>query len=214
MDFDKEPIEVITPYTYEDSKTFLRYHSRFSVYYGVALMLIYGAILVRNYLVTGTIGNVMWGALIFASAIFLIVIARGTFFTESTYDRTHRNVSKGFKYLFRNDEVVLKNLLTAEEDDTQRAAKPEPAAPAEPDALDASAEAKPHQPEPPRGRNILPYEHIVKIAETKDAYYMYVNRNIAFIVTKAGFVTGKTYNFDSLMEDKLGARFRQMKNKG
>ena len=210
MNFDNDPIEVVTPYTYEDSKAFLRYHSRRSAHYGYVVLLAYGIVVATNMVTLSQIGSYVWGGLIVMSAGFLILVSRGTLLSRNVYERTHKNVARGFRYLFKNDEVVLINLLTADDEDVKRVSQgrqlketPEP------------GELEPEFPTLilPRGWNILPYNNIVKIAETKDAYYLYVNRNIAFIVTKVGFVTGKTYNFDSLMEQKLGSRFKQMKSR-
>ncbi|MCL2852991.1 MAG: YcxB family protein [Defluviitaleaceae bacterium] len=207
MNYDNESIEVITPYTYEESKAFLRFHSRKSAYFGYVVIAGYALFVIYEIVTTGSSDNRLWGGLIVGAALFNIVISNGVYFTRNAYERTHRNISKGFKYLFKNDEVVLINLLTADDTDVGRDFGHNQAP--------AATETEPAGSAPtlPKGWNVLPYANILKIAEAKNAYYIYVNRNIAFIVSKDGFVTGKTYGFVTLMEEKLGKRFRQIKTK-
>ena len=211
MNYDDEPIEVVTPYTYEESKAFLRFHSRFSAYFGYAVIVGYVLVIIFDIVTTGSFDNYIWGGLILGAALFNIAISKGLYFTRSAYERTHRNISKGFKYLFKNDAVVLINLLTADDEDVKRVSDNGRTLKQPPESADTEPSIDVLK--PPRGWNVLPYANILKIAETKNAFYIYVNRNIAFIVSKEGFVTGKTYGFVSLMEEKLGKRFKQIRTK-
>ena len=211
MNYDDEPIEVITPYTYEESKAFLRFHSRRSAYFGYAVIVVYTLVIIYDIVTTGYFDNFLWGGLILGAALFNIVISKGLYFTQNAYERTHKNIAKGFKYLFKNNEVVLINLLTIDDEDVKRVSDTgrtlkQPPVPPEIEHSDAALIL-------PRGWNVLPYANILKIAEAKNAYYIYINRNIAFIVSKEGFVTGKTYGFVSLMEEKLGKRFKQIRTR-
>ena len=205
MNYNDEPIEAITPYTYEESKEFLRFHSRRSAYFGYAVITGYILVIIFDIIATGSYDNYLWGGLILGAALINIVVSKGLYFTRRAYERTHRSISKGFKYLFKNDEVVIINMLTADNDKVSENLRDH--------AADSGMEPSDTPSALPKGWNILPYDNILKVIESKNAYYVYVNRNIAFIVSKFGFATGKTHGFVSLMEYKLGNRFRQIKNK-
>ena len=218
--FDEEPVEVVTPYSYQESKAFLSFHSRMTAYFGYAIIVAYMSFVAYEIYFTGSYDNYLWGILIIGAALLNILISKGLYFTQKAYERSHQNIAKGFRYLFKNDEVVLINLLTAEDEEVRRVSDcgrvlKQPPAPPDPDKMIPRSWDAAQQQTPvlmlPRGWNVLPYANIMRVDEAKSAFYIYVNRNVAFIVSKDGFVTGKTYDFESLMESKLGKRFRQQK---
>lgn len=207
MDYNREPIEVSSPNSYEDAKAFLRFQGRKSALLGYLLLVFSIGTGFYNILITGNHNNMIWILLAVSLAVFNIAVAHGFNFSRKTYERSYAQISKGFRYLFRNDEVILINLLKVGNEDykpiyTHAFVDNQPIA--------EDAETEPVAPELPEGWNILKYSSIVKLVEAETAFYLYINRNAALIIVKENFTKEKMHDFVTLMEDKLENRFQRI----
>jgi len=216
MDYNREPIEVVSPNSYEAAKTFLRFQGRKTVLLSYLLLVFSIGSGFYNIMVTGNTGNTIWIALAVSLAVFNIAMAKGLHFSRKTYERSYAQISKGFRYLFRNDEVILINLLKVGDEEWKpifnRVFLDNQVADEASEAIE-SAEATPAKPELPDGWNTLLYSSIIKLVEGETAFYLYISRNGALIVAKDGFTREKMHDFVKLMEDKLGNRFQRLKTK-
>ncbi len=52
----------------------------------------------------------------------------------------------------------------------------------------------------------IPYKEILKVTESASAYYLYIRRNAAHIITKDGFVEGTEAAFLMLLREKIEAK--------
>jgi len=213
MDNNREPIEVISPNSYEAAKTFLRFQGRKTLLFSYLLLVFSIGSGFYNVMVTGNTGNTIWIALAVSLAVFNIATAKGMHFSRKTYDRSYAQISKGFRYLFRNDEVVLINLLKVGEEEWRPIYNRVFLDNQQLDAPPESAETAPAKPELPEGWNVLLYSSIVKLMEGETAFYLYISRNGALIIAKDGFTKEKMHDFVTLMEDKLGNRFYRLRTK-
>ena len=219
MDYNREPLEIISPNSYEDARTFLRFQGRKSALFGYLLLVFSVGSGLFNIMTVGYNSNQIWILAAVALAVFNIAMAKGLHFSRKSYERTHAQIAKGFRYLFRNDEVILINLLTVGDEDwkpvyehTFTSNQPL-ATPSESDENAEPGETAPAIPELPEGWNILKYSSIVKLVEAETAFYLYINRNAALIIIKANFTKEKSREFVTLMEDKLGNRFHHLKTR-
>jgi len=220
MDYNREPLEIISPNSYEDAKTFLLFQGRRSALFGYVLLVFSIGSGLFNIMTVGFNSNQIWVLVAVALAVFNIAMAKGLHFSRKSYERTHSQIAKGFRYLFRNDEVILINLLTVGDQDWKPIYKQTFADNQPPTEIPESAETKESSeadpatpPTLPEGWNILNYSSIVKIVEADTAFYLYINRNAALILIKDNFTKEKLNEFEALMEDKLSSRFQPLGSK-
>ncbi len=63
------------------------------------------------------------------------------------------------------------------------------------------------------GNSTTFYFKIYKIIETNDSYYIYVNREFAFMVSKKGFVKGDVKSFTKFLKKKRRFKYRDRREK-
>ena len=63
------------------------------------------------------------------------------------------------------------------------------------------------------GNSTTFYFKIYKIIETNDSYYIYVNREFAFMISKKGFVKGDVKSFTKFLKKKRRFKYRDRREK-
>lgn len=56
----------------------------------------------------------------------------------------------------------------------------------------------------------IPFRKFKHIYETKDFFYLYVNKNHALLVSKEGFIIGNKENFSKFIKNKCNFRYRKI----
>ena len=217
MDYNREPLDIISPYSYEETKKFVCLNSRNNAYIGYTLIVVYTGAVIFDIVMTGYYDHFVWGMLVFAAAIFNIALSRGMHFSRKLYNRSHATVAKGFRFLFRNDDFIFINLLQSDEKDVTKAYREAFKTDfGEDEPVETETELQDgEQPVStiPYGWNRMSYTKIIKLVESDTAFYAYIGRNAAFIVSKVNMTHEQTHAFVKLMEDKLGKRFQRPKSK-
>lgn len=59
----------------------------------------------------------------------------------------------------------------------------------------------------------LPYQQLHRVFETSTNFYLYLNKNHSFLLSKQGFTYGNASDFSSFIKKKVSFRFKKEKTK-
>lgn len=175
MNYDLEPIEVYTPYTFEQMKDFQRYHMRYMRYITIgmaAFMLLWMAINFSAFYTAEapviTIIQSFSGII-----IFFLLMGMGTsgcLYTKKRHEAAIGLLRNGQTYSFRNSEY---------------------------DAESRHWEST--------GKFTYSYSVLYRVGETKNMFYLYTNKNMATLIDKQGFHNGTPEELRLLLRKHLPA---------
>lgn len=59
------------------------------------------------------------------------------------------------------------------------------------------------------GENMVRYEGLTGISETKDCFYLYINKIQAYVITKSGITQGTPEQLSAFLSQKVGYKFKK-----
>lgn len=178
MDYDADPIQVFTQYSYEQMKAFQRFHFRKARRNTILLLCLLAPMLICNvfiYCLYNGLGTALMAFLPMITLCVLLlvlpfVILNGAFYTQKAHSNATKLMQNGQYYSFCNNDLAYHS----EQGDSVS-----------------------------QGRTA--YSVILTVWETKDIFYLYTSKNQAILVDKAGFITGNPDELRALLQSRMPA---------
>lgn len=191
MDYDANPIQVFSQYSYEQMKGFQRFHYRKMRRNSIILLCLTAPWFAAS-IVLGIIASVsapdsdayfppyvFIGPIIFWLAIFVspLLVFCGVFYTRKAHANASKLVQNGQRYNFCNSDLAY----SSEQQDSMW-----------------------------QGRTA--YSAILNVWETRDMFYLYIAKNQAYLIDKRGFESGSPDELRALLKMHVpGNKYRQYK---
>ena len=179
MDYDKDPIIVVTPHTYRQTKKFQRFHHRKLRY--IFFVVIAAIIALTIWIIPpGTSPLVFFLFLIDDTALFILLLmpivfllfigvsSFGVLYTKKKHDARTVHQKDGQTFYFRNSGYVVEMK--------------------HPGAAD---------------KITYSYDSVFRAYETQEMFYLYTGKNMAALVDKQGFKNSSPDELRQLLKDNI-----------
>ena len=170
MDFDQTPIFVFTAYSYEELRAFQRSHFRGNRFGFVAYTALFALMFFAVLFLQLTMGGGFGSLLVFLAAGTLFTTLGALFFNLTFYSRK--------QYLNGTKQMRNGQFYTFRSHD-----------------FTESSEQEDYT-----GTNSMHYSILQSVRETPDAFYLYQNKVMAYIISKQGFRSGSPDELRALLQ--------------
>lgn len=170
MDYDANPVQVYTRYSYEELKRYQKTFARKSNRLLLPVLIVFGllvlGLLIFMFVFPDSLYDMLPGLVLIAIAVLLeLAILNSWFFTKKAYANATRLFQNGSYFSFCNNDVVI------------------------------STEQQDHV-----GQSRVAYNIIYQVWETRTMFYIYISKRQAYLISKQGFQTGSPDELRALLQ--------------